>query len=174
MTSLITLPIRLPLEITWRAAKLGVGVLRTVTGLLEHDRADERVPWPAEEDVSPYVAEPIAVEDVEDVEHVEDVEDVEDVEHVEHVEAAVDFDVPSEEELAPRHVDSEPALAYESGPADDVGAEVHVDAPWEGYDRMRAADIVARLRAADDATRAVVRLYEQQGKARSSVLAATA
>jgi hypothetical protein len=162
MTSLITLPIRLPLEITWRAAKLGVGVLRTVTGLLEHDRADERVPWPAEEDVSPYVAEPIAVEDVEDVEHVE------------HVEAAVDFDVPSEEELAPRHVDSEPALAYESGPADDVGAEVHVDAPWEGYDRMRAADIVARLRAADDATRAVVRLYEQQGKARSSVLAATA
>jgi hypothetical protein len=159
MTSLITLPIRLPLEITWRAAKLGVGVLRTVTGLLEHDRADERVPWPAEEDVSPYVAEPIAVEDVE---------------HVEHVEAAVDFDVPSEEELAPRHVDSEPALAYESGPADDVGAEVHVDAPWEGYDRMRAADIVARLRAADDATRAVVRLYEQQGKARSSVLAATA
>jgi hypothetical protein len=159
MTSLITLPIRLPLEITWRAAKLGVGVLRTVTGLLEHDRADERVPWPAEEDVSPYVAEPIAVEDVEDVEHVE---------------AAVDFDVPSEEDLAPRHVDSEPALAYESGPADDVGAEVHVDAPWEGYDRMRAADIVARLRAADEATRAVVRLYEQQGKARSSVLAATA
>jgi hypothetical protein len=159
MTSLITLPIRLPLEITWRAAKLGVGVLRTVTGLLEHDRADERVPWPAEEDVSPYVAEPIAVEDIEDVEHVE---------------AAVDFDVPSEEDLAPRHVDSEPALAYESGPADDVGAEVHVDAPWEGYDRMRAADIVARLRAADDATRAVVRLYEQQGKARSSVLAATA
>jgi hypothetical protein len=162
MTSLITLPIRLPLEITWRAAKLGVGVLRTVTGLLEHDRADERVPWPAEEDVSPYVAEPIAVEDVEDIEDVE------------HVEAAVDFDVPSEEDLAPRHVDSEPALAYESGPADDVGAEVHVDAPWEGYDRMRAADIVARLRAADDATRAVVRLYEQQGKARSSVLAATA
>jgi hypothetical protein len=162
MTSLITLPIRLPLEITWRAAKLGVGVLRTVTGLLEHDRADERVPWPAEEDVSPYVAEPIAVEDVEDVEDVE------------HVEAAVDFDGPSEEELAPRHVDSEPALAYESGPADDVGAEVHVDAPWEGYDRMRAADIVARLRAADEATRAVVRLYEQQGKARSSVLAATA
>jgi hypothetical protein len=39
---------------------------------------------------------------------------------------------------------------------------------------MRAADIVARLRSADPATRAVVRLYEQQGKARSSVLAATA
>ena len=156
MTSLITLPIRLPLEITWRADKLGVDVLRTVTGLLEHDRADERVPWPADEAVSPDVAEPIVVEAVE------------------HVEAPVDFDAPSEEELAPRHVDREAALAYEAGPSDDVGAEVHVDAPWDGYDRMRAADIVARLRSADAATRAVVRLYEQQGKARSSVLAATA
>ncbi len=86
----------------------------------------------------------------------------------------IDFDAPSVDELAPRHIDSEPTLAYEAGPAAEVGAEVHVDAPWDGYDRMRAADIVDRLRAADDVTRAVVRLYEQQGKARSSVLAATA
>jgi hypothetical protein len=159
MTSLITLPIRLPLEITWRAAKLGVDVLRTVTGLLEHDRADERVPWPVDAEPAarePMVAEPIVVEEIE------------------HVEAAIDFDAPSEEELAPPHVDREPEVAYESGPASDVGAEVHVDTPWEGYDRMRATDIVARLRSADPATRAVVRLYEQQGKARSSVLAATA
>jgi hypothetical protein len=157
MTSLITLPIRLPLEITYRAAKLGVEVLRTVAGILERDRADERAPWPAAEgETTSVVAEPI------------------DVEEVEHVEAPVDFDAPSEEELAPTHVDSEPAIAYEAGPADDVGAEVHVDPPWDGYDRMRAADIVDRLRAADEATRAVVRLYEAQGKARSSVLAATA
>ena len=157
MTSLITLPIRLPLEITYRAAKLGVEVVRTVAGLLEHDSADQRAPWPAEEDVSaPPVAEPVAVEEVE------------------HIEAPVDFDAPSEEELAPAHVDSEPVVAYEAGPSDDVGAHVHVDPPWEGYDRMRAVDIVDRLRAADEATRAVVRLYEAQGKARSSVLAATA
>jgi hypothetical protein len=161
MTSLITLPIRLPLEITYRAAKLGVGVLRALTELLERDEADRAhaaegggsgAPSPAQEErrpvVTPEPPEPVA--------------------------ATIDFDAPSEEELARRHVDSEPELAYESGPADDVGAEVHVEAPWEGYDRMRAADIVARLRAADDATRAVVRLYEQQGKARSSVLAATA
>jgi hypothetical protein len=38
---------------------------------------------------------------------------------------------------------------------------------------MRARDIVDRLQVADAATRAVVRLYEQQGKARASVLAAT-
>jgi hypothetical protein len=158
MTSLITLPIRLPLEITVRAAKLGVEVLRTVTGLLEHDAADDRVAWPAEE------ARPIAVEDVIVPEPPR---------APEPVAAPVDFDAPSAEELAPSHVDREPELAYESGPAQDVGAEVHVDAPWDGYDRMRAADIVVRLKTADDATRAVVRLYEQQGKARSSVLAAT-
>jgi hypothetical protein len=156
MTSLITLPIRLSLELTARAAKLGVDALRAVTGLIERDEADQRVAWPvADEPVAerePLVAEPIAAEPVA---------------------APIDFDAPSEEELAPAHVDSDPALAYEAGPADDVGAEVHVDAPWDGYDRMRAADIVARLRSADDATRAVVRLYEQQGKARSSVLAAT-
>jgi hypothetical protein len=156
MTSLITLPIRLSLELTARAAKLGVDALRAVTGLIERDEADQRVAWPvADEPVAerePLVAEPIAAEPVV---------------------APIDFDAPSEEELAPAHVDSDPALAYEAGPADDVGAEVHVDAPWDGYDRMRAADIVARLRSADDATRAVVRLYEQQGKARSSVLAAT-
>jgi hypothetical protein len=156
MTSLITLPIRLSLELTARAAKLGVDALRAVAGLIERDEADQRVAWPvADEPVAerePLVAEPIAAEPVA---------------------APIDFDAPSEEELAPAHVDSDPALAYEAGPADDVGAEVHVDAPWDGYDRMRAADIVARLRSADDATRAVVRLYEQQGKARSSVLAAT-
>jgi hypothetical protein len=156
MTSLITLPIRLSLELTARAAKLGVDALRAVAGLIERDEADQRVAWPvADEPVAerePLVAEPIAAEPVA---------------------APIDFDAPSEEELAPAHIDSDPALAYEAGPADDVGAEVHVDAPWDGYDRMRAADIVARLRSADDATRAVVRLYEQQGKARSSVLAAT-
>ena len=152
MSSLITLPIRLSLEITARAAKLGVDALRTVTGLLEHDKADERVAWPVtEEPVAPPPpqAPPPPAADV------------------------IDFDAPSEEELAPAHVDTEATLAYESGPADDVGAEVHVDAPWEGYDKMRAADIVDRLKAADEATRAVVRLYEQQGKRRSSVLAAT-
>ena len=153
MTSIITLPIRLPLEITYRAAKLGLEVVRTVAGVLERDEADRRAPWPVDE---AYVAEPVAAEEVE------------------HVEARVDFDAPSPEELAPTHIDSETVVAYESGPGDDVGAELHVDAPWDGYDRMRAADIVDRLSVADEATRAVVRLYEAQGKARSSVLAATA
>lgn len=154
MTSLITLPIRLPLEITYRAAKVGVGVIRTVTGLIDRDDAEVRVA--PLDPMAPMDTEPVVVP-----------------EPPEHVEATVDFDAPSDEELLPPHIDSDATLAYESGPGAEVGAEVHVDAPWDGYDRMRAADIVDRLRVADDATRAVVRLYEQHGKARSSVLAAT-
>jgi hypothetical protein len=115
MTSLITLPIRLPLEITVRAAKLGVDVLRAVTGLLEHDAADERAPWPAAEAATP-TAEPIVVEDVIVPEPPEP-----------EVIEATPAPPP-----APAHVDREPELAYEAGPADDVGAEVRVDAPWEG------------------------------------------
>ena len=145
MTSLLTLPIRLPLEITYRAAKLGVGVLRAVTELLEREEPPRPVVVEEEEPAPRGSApeEPIIIEQEP---------------------------APAPE---PVHVDREPAVAYEAGPVQDVGAEVHVEAPWDGYDRMRANEIVARLRDADAATRAVVRLYEQQGKARSSVLAAT-
>ena len=55
---------------------------------------------------------------------------------------------------------------------DSPGAVVHVDEPWDGYQRMAAADVVDRLRVADEATKAVVLLYEEQHRARKSVLAA--
>jgi hypothetical protein len=158
MTSIITLPIRLSLDVAVRATKLGIGAVRAVAGVLDGDHDDARAPWPAEEVI---VAEPPAPPPARAPKPPI------------VVDAPIDFDMPGEDEIAPRHVDREAELAYESGPADEVGAVVHVDAPWEGYDKMRAADIVTRLRSANDATRAVVRLYEQQGKARSSVLAAT-
>jgi len=174
MTSLITLPIRLSLELTARAAKLGVDALRAVTGLLERDEADRAhaaegggsgVPWPVaeEQQARPIVPEP--------------------PEPPEPVATPIDFDAPSDERSAvaaqhqrdlARQLDGVVGDRHQQ-PVCDQPADptVHVGAPWEGYDRMRAADIVARLRSADAATRAVVRLYEQQGKARSSVLAAT-
>jgi hypothetical protein len=52
-------------------------------------------------------------------------------------------------------------------------ATLRVDAPFEGYDQLKAPEIVARVRESDDATKAVVRLYEQTHKKRKSVLAAT-
>ncbi|HSD76034.1 MAG TPA: hypothetical protein VLA98_01470, partial [Solirubrobacteraceae bacterium] len=67
----------------------------------------------------------------------------------------------------------EPDEIVESEGAGTAGAEIHVDEPWPGYGAMRAPDVVDRLRAADAATKAVVRLYEQQHRRRRTVLAAT-
>ncbi|MDX6657162.1 MAG: hypothetical protein QOH62_1955 [Solirubrobacteraceae bacterium] len=177
MTSLITLPIRISLELTVRAAKLGIGVVRAVAEALETDQTEQRAPWPVDD--VPVAPAPTngrsasaAPETVEPIEQVEDVPPVVEVLPPEHIEAPIDFDAPAEEELAAAHVDTDATIAYEAGPADDVGAAIRVEAPWEGYDQMRAAEIVKRLRSANDATRAVARLYERQGKARSSVLAA--
>jgi hypothetical protein len=73
---------------------------------------------------------------------------------------------------APVHVSSEPEPVASFGPADEPGARLQVDAPWEGYDRQPAAEVVRRVRMGDDATRAVVLLYERSHKARKSVIAA--
>jgi hypothetical protein len=172
MTSLITLPIRLSLEITVRAAKLGIGVVRAVAGALETDQAEQRAPWPVhDEPIAPAPTNGRATAPAPEPAP-EPAPAPTAPPEPEHVEAPIDFDAPAEEELAPAHVDTDATLAYEAGPAEDVGAAIHVEAPWEGYDQMKAAEIVKRLRSANDATRAVARLYERQGKARSSVLAA--
>ena len=77
------------------------------------------------------------------------------------------------DQLVPDHLDEEPVLVAEvaeEGAEDGAGAELHVDAPWDGYDRMTAADIRDRLTAASPAEAAAVELYESAGKSRSSVL----
>jgi hypothetical protein len=65
------------------------------------------------------------------------------------------------------------ASVVESEGAADPGATLRVDEPFEGYDKLRAPEIVARVRESDDAVKAVVRLYESTHKKRKSVLAAT-
>lgn len=45
-----------------------------------------------------------------------------------------------------------------------------VKPPWEGYDSDSATEIVRRVRGADDATKAVVLLYEGHHKGRRTVL----
>jgi hypothetical protein len=71
------------------------------------------------------------------------------------------------------HVDREATVVESFGPASDVGSTITVDEPWDGYDGMPAAAVIQRVRGADTATKAVVRLYEQQHKARATVLRAT-
>lgn len=56
--------------------------------------------------------------------------------------------------------------------AEGVGAEVHVDPPWEGYDKMTAAEIRRRLSGADGEVAAAVSLYEGAGRGRRSVVEA--
>jgi hypothetical protein len=73
----------------------------------------------------------------------------------------------------PTHVDREATVVESLGPAEEPHATLQVDAPWDDYDDQAASAIVSRLREADEATKAVVRLYEQQRKNRRTVLRAT-
>jgi hypothetical protein len=77
------------------------------------------------------------------------------------------------DELIPDHVDEEPVLvaeAAETGAEDGAGAELHVEPPWDGYERMSAADIRDRLAAASATEAAAVELYESTHRSRRSVL----
>jgi hypothetical protein len=69
-------------------------------------------------------------------------------------------------------VDDSSTLAETEGAA-TPSAQIRVDEPWTGYDKMRATEIVGRVKESDDAAKAVVRLYEQMHKKRKSVLQAT-
>jgi hypothetical protein len=83
---------------------------------------------------------------------------------------AVEWDEPAAE---PVHVSEQPELVEEvaePGAEDGAGAEVHVEQPWDGYDRMKAADVIDRLAAASTAELAAVQLYETGTKGRRTVL----
>jgi ferritin-like metal-binding protein YciE len=75
----------------------------------------------------------------------------------------------------PEHVSEEPELVMESGELgaeDTPGPEIHVDEPWEDYDRMKATEIERRLEDSSDELAAVVRLYEVSHKNRQTVIKA--
>jgi hypothetical protein len=73
----------------------------------------------------------------------------------------------------PPHIDTEPELVAEfaePGAEEGAGAEIHVDEPWDGYRRMRVADIRDRVAAAGAEQLAVTQLYEVTHRRRRSVL----
>jgi hypothetical protein len=77
------------------------------------------------------------------------------------------------DELIPDHVDEEVVLVAEvaeAGAEDGAGAELHVDPPWDGYDRMAAVEVCDRLTAARAELAAAVELYESTRRSRRSVL----
>lgn len=88
-----------------------------------------------------------------------------------------DSDVPPAvpDELIPDHVDEEPVLVAEvaeEGAEDGAGPELHVDPPWDDYDRMTATEIRDRLTSASPTEAGAVELYEATHKSRRTVLEA--
>jgi hypothetical protein len=75
-------------------------------------------------------------------------------------------------EPAPAHVSEEAEQVASFGPSGDPGSTIEVQAPWPRYDEHSAAEVVKRVRSGDEATRAVVLLYERTHKARKSVIEA--
>jgi hypothetical protein len=59
------------------------------------------------------------------------------------------------------------------GPETGAGPEIHVEAPWAGYDDMPLDQVLARLEGADDTLVAAVRLYEGRHESRQAILLAT-
>jgi hypothetical protein len=80
---------------------------------------------------------------------------------------------PAPEERFKRDEDQVEDELVETEGAASPSATLRVDEPFDGYDRLKAPEIVARVRESDPATKAVVRLYESTHKKRKSVLSAT-
>jgi hypothetical protein len=60
----------------------------------------------------------------------------------------------------------------EPGAEEGAGAGVTVEEPWEGYARMNAKEVIARLGDATGAELAAVSLYESSNRSRRTVLEA--
>jgi hypothetical protein len=75
----------------------------------------------------------------------------------------------------PTHVSEEATLVREEaepGAEEGAGAAITVQEPWDGYARMSARDVIARLADATPAELAAVSLYETGNRSRQTVLEA--
>ena len=82
---------------------------------------------------------------------------------------------PAVPEPPPAHVSREATLVdafADPGAEEGAGATVHVEEPWDGYARLTANDVVARLAASGPEELAAVALYEAAHRDRKTVLAA--
>lgn len=89
--------------------------------------------------------------------------------------APVERGAPTPEEELGGHVETEVELVAESADleaTEPAGPELHVDEPWEGYRRMKVAEIRARLEGQPAEVLAAVELYESTHRKRVGVLKA--
>ncbi len=86
---------------------------------------------------------------------------------------AVDYDAPVQTE--PVHVDEGAELVEEiaeAGAENGAGAQVRVAEPWDGYDLLRAADVIEGLGQATSEELAAIELYELSSRKRQTVIEA--
>ena len=82
---------------------------------------------------------------------------------------------PDDDFFEEEHVDSDIVLVAESADVEATqppGPEIHVDEPWDGYRRMKVAEITARLKGQPPEALAAVELYEATHRNRRGVLEA--
>ena len=73
----------------------------------------------------------------------------------------------------PDHVSEEPEVVEEfaePGAEEGAGAEVRVEPPWDGYERMNATQVISRLAGGNAAQLAAVELYEGTHRRRQTIL----
>jgi hypothetical protein len=73
------------------------------------------------------------------------------------------------------HLDDEDVVVEEvaeAGAEQGAGAQIHVAEPWDGYDQLKAADVVDQLDGRDQAELAAVELYELSHRQRKTVIEA--
>jgi hypothetical protein len=90
-------------------------------------------------------------------------------------EGVAPIDLEAAAPAAPDHVSADPVLVREeaeAGAEEGAGAAISVHEPWEGYGRLNARDVVARLATASTAELAAVQLYESAHRQRQTVIAA--
>jgi hypothetical protein len=152
---LIKTAVVLPLTITRRVIGFGLGLLPG-SGEEERYHAPSGA-WrkPEREDppvrVEPHAAAEEAVE-----------REREPVEELPRIEDDLSGHVEPEVELVAEIADAEAP--------DSPGPQLHVDEPWEGYRRMKVAEIVARLEGQTPEVLAAVELYESTHRHRAGVL----
>jgi hypothetical protein len=176
MNKLLLLPLTLPLAIARGAA---AGALRAVFDVVEDlATAEPASPFAdAPIDYQPRRAEPVVPVEPEPIVPVARPHAVPEPEPPSDPgplpDPVEDLDLPAPE---PTRGDAarlrEEQREAETTP-ESPGAEIRVEEPWEGYRAMTAPDVVDRLRIADDATRAIVRLFESTHRKRKTILAAT-
>jgi hypothetical protein len=80
---------------------------------------------------------------------------------------------PGDDFFEEEHVEAEVELVAESADVEATeppGPTIHVDEPWDGYRRMKVAEITAQLEGQPAEVLAAVELYEQTHRKRRGVL----